>query len=417
MVAITRHGIALAGRVVAALPGARLFAPRKYHAEAHAAAPGACACYEGKVGAQVPALFANFDGLVAIVSLGAVVRLIAPHLKDKDSDPGVVVLDEAARWAIPVLSGHLGGANAIAAALQTAIGATAVLTTASDARGTLAVDLLGRELGWSLEASHDELVRASAAMVNDEAGGAGAGSRPPRLVAGPRQRPQRAAAGEPALLRPPGRSRARVLRRRAVDRPPHAACRLRGTPGGQARDLSPGRRASMSPPPSQGGAAPAAPAPSATGPGCGTLGRVASLPVCVALGLGCDRGTPAETIAQAVAEALTQAAIRLGTPALEVTAAASITLKADEAGLLEVAAAAGWALHFYDAERLAGVTVPNPSATVRRYTGTPSVSEAAALLAAGTSLAADPGALLVEEHRLRGADGRNATVSIARMPR
>jgi cobalt-precorrin 5A hydrolase len=126
---------------------------------------------------------------------------------------------------------------------------------------------------------------------------------------------------------------------------------------------------------------------------------------------------PAETIAQAVAEALTQAAIRLGTPALEVTAAASITLKADEAGLLEVAAAAGWALHFYDAERLAGVTVPNPSATVRRYTGTPSVSEAAALLAAGTSLAADPGALLVEKHRLRGADGRNATVSIARMPR
>ena len=169
VVAITRHGIALAGRVVAALPGTRLFAPRKYHSEAHAAAPGACACYEGKVGAQVPALFANFDGLVAIVSLGAVVRLIAPHLKDKDSDPGVVVLDEAARWAIPVLSGHLGGANAIAAALQTAIGATAVLTTASDARGTLAVDLLGRELGWSLEASHDELVRASAAMVNDEA--------------------------------------------------------------------------------------------------------------------------------------------------------------------------------------------------------------------------------------------------------
>jgi len=173
----------------------------------------------------------------------------------------------------------------------------------------------------------------------------------------------------------------------------------------------------MSPPPSQGGATPAAPAPGATGPGCGTRGPGASLPVCVALGLGCDRGTPAETIAQAVAQALTQAAIRLGTPALEVTAAASITLKADEAGLLEVAAAAGWALYFYDAERLAGVTVPNPSATVRRYTGTPSVSEAAALLAAGTSLAADPGALLVEKHRLRGADGRNATVSIARMPR
>lgn len=168
VVSITRHGIALAARVIAALPGATLFAPQKFHAEAEAAAPGAFACFEGKVGDQVPALFAGFDGIVAIVSLGAVVRLIAPHLKKKETDPGVVVLDEAGRWAIPVLSGHLGGANAIAGALQQALGATPVLTTASDARETLAVDLLGRELGWTFDASHDEIVRASAAVVNDE---------------------------------------------------------------------------------------------------------------------------------------------------------------------------------------------------------------------------------------------------------
>lgn len=168
VVAITRHGIALAGRMLTALPGATLFAPEKFRATAEAAAPGACACFAGKVGDQIPALFAAFDGIVAIVSLGAVVRLIAPHLKDKETDPGVVVVDEAGRWAIPVLSGHLGGANAIAAALQQAVGATPVLTTASDARATLAVDLLGRELGWTFEASHDEIVRASAAVVNDE---------------------------------------------------------------------------------------------------------------------------------------------------------------------------------------------------------------------------------------------------------
>lgn len=81
VVSITRHGIALAGRIIAALPGATLFAPQKFHTEAAAAAPGAFACYEGKVGDQVPALFAGFDGIIAIVSLGAVVRLIAPHLK------------------------------------------------------------------------------------------------------------------------------------------------------------------------------------------------------------------------------------------------------------------------------------------------------------------------------------------------
>ena len=61
---------------------------------------------------------------------------------------------------------------------------------------------------------------------------------------------------------------------------------------------------------------------------------------------------------------------------------------------------------------LAAVDVPNPSETVRKYTGTPSVSEAAALLAAG----ADQTHLIIEKHKLRGPDGRNATVSIARIP-
>ncbi|MBP6655442.1 MAG: cobalamin biosynthesis protein CbiG [Propionivibrio sp.] len=167
VVAITRHGIALAGKVAAALPGAQLFAPEKFRAEALAAS-NTTACYAGKTGDQIPALFEAFDGIIAIVSLGAVVRLIAPHLKSKEVDPAVVVLDEGGKFAIPILSGHLGGANALAGHLATAIGAQAVLTTASDSRETIGVDLLGRELGWTLEASHDELVRASAAVVNDE---------------------------------------------------------------------------------------------------------------------------------------------------------------------------------------------------------------------------------------------------------
>ena len=128
----------------------------------------------------------------------------------------------------------------------------------------------------------------------------------------------------------------------------------------------------------------------------------------LALGLGCDRGTPAATIAHAIDQALAS----VGASRADVVAAASINLKADEAGLLEVAAGAGWTLHFHSPQTLAAVTVPNPSETVRRYTGTPSVSEAAALLAAGT----DKTNLLIEKHRHRGPDGRNATVSIARIP-
>lgn len=127
----------------------------------------------------------------------------------------------------------------------------------------------------------------------------------------------------------------------------------------------------------------------------------------VALGLGCDRGTPAHTIAQAIAEALAACGSSLD----DVRAVASIDIKAEEPGLAEVAAQNGWNIRFHAAAELATVAVPNPSETVRRHTGTPSVSEAAALLAAGV----DQSRLIIEKHKLRGPDGRNATVSIARM--
>ena len=128
----------------------------------------------------------------------------------------------------------------------------------------------------------------------------------------------------------------------------------------------------------------------------------------LALGIGCDRGTSIETLTLAVAQALALAQAGLG----DVAAVASITLKADEPGLLALAAQHGWPITFYRPDELAAVTVPNPSETVRRHTGTPSVSEAAALLLAGA--AHDVTALRVEKHKLLGADGKNATVSIAR---
>lgn len=128
----------------------------------------------------------------------------------------------------------------------------------------------------------------------------------------------------------------------------------------------------------------------------------------VALGLGCDRGTPWQTIDAAIAQALARGALSHAA----VVRVASIDLKADEDGLLTVIAWNNWPVRFYRAAELARVAVPNPSDTVRKYTGTPSVSEAAALLAAGAPM----DHLIVEKHKLRGPDGRNATVSIARLP-
>ena len=134
-----------------------------------------------------------------------------------------------------------------------------------------------------------------------------------------------------------------------------------------------------------------------------------SAPVALALaiGLGCDRGTPLATVQQCLQQALASMLASSATSASVLPANA----KADEAAFLQLAAQRGWPLHWYSAAQLAAVPVPNPSATVQRYMGTPSVSEAAALLAAQ----ADLSALVVEKHKLRGPDGKNATVSIARM--
>jgi len=143
-----------------------------------------------------------------------------------------------------------------------------------------------------------------------------------------------------------------------------------------------------------------------TWPAGGPAGRPASGPI--ALGLGCDRGTPATTLVWAVIDALASCSATLA----DVAAVASIDLKANEPGLLELARWQGWTIRFYAAAELAVVPVPHPSETVRKYTGTPSVSEAAALLAAGAGM----DRLIVEKLKYRGPDGRNATVSIARIP-
>ncbi len=124
--------------------------------------------YPGALKDQIGPLFATYDQIVFFVSLGAVIRLIAPHLQSKHQDPGVLVVDEAGRFVIPALSGHVGGANAFAEHLAGLLGATAVLTTASDVGQTLAVDLLGRELGWRLEAPKINVTRVSAHVVNGE---------------------------------------------------------------------------------------------------------------------------------------------------------------------------------------------------------------------------------------------------------
>ena len=167
LVAITKHGAAQAARLAADLPEADICTSAKFAAQ-FAEVTNTVRAYDGALRDEIGPLFANYDQIVFFVSLGAVVRLIAPHLRSKDEDPGVIVVDDAGQYVIPVLSGHVGGANEWSERVADLIGAAPVLTTASDVGRTIPVDILGRHLGWKVEAPKINITRVSAHVVNGE---------------------------------------------------------------------------------------------------------------------------------------------------------------------------------------------------------------------------------------------------------
>ena len=361
LVAITRKGAAQAARLAALLPQAEVLVAEKF-ADTFAGLPNPLMAYHGPLSARIGKILTDYREIVFFVSLGAVVRLIAPHLQGKEKDPAVLVIDEAAQFVIPVISGHIGGANACAERLAALLGATPVLTTASDVSQTIAVDILGRELGWTVEASKEDLTRAAAAVVNGE---------PVAFVQ---------EAGEKGWwLHSPPLPANIVLFSHLSDVPPGTYATLLWV---TQRDVSDEMRQKLG----------------------ARLIIYRPAPKKTALGIGCDRGSSLETLQSALAQALS----RTGLEAAQIEGMASIDKKSDEAALLQLAACHGWPLSFFSADELAAVDVPNPSATVLKHMGTPAVSEAAALLAVGPD-----GRLLLEKFKYRGEDGKNVTISIA----
>ncbi len=162
MVAITKHGIVIARRIKQKMPEVEIYVPSK-HTDG-----GADITWFSEQSTQlVGGLFKTHDALICIFSLGAVIRMIAPYLVDKKSDPAVIVIDDKAKHVISTLSGHLGGANALARLVASFLDAQPVITTAADVNETIAVDLVGREFGWLIQ-NFENVTKVSAMMVNEE---------------------------------------------------------------------------------------------------------------------------------------------------------------------------------------------------------------------------------------------------------
>lgn len=162
ILAITKNGVKIASSIKQLFPNWVIFVPSKFQDNITNAT-----WYEDQTAAKIAELFEKFDGIVCLFSLGAVIRLISPYLKDKKTDPAIIVIDDKANFVISVLSGHLGGANELTQEIAKKLGSTAVITTAADVNKTIAVDLLGREFGWKIE-DDSNVTRISALMVNEE---------------------------------------------------------------------------------------------------------------------------------------------------------------------------------------------------------------------------------------------------------
>ena len=357
--AITRHGIDVAARLVEKLPGAELYVSEKLHA----GAPAAALPLPLPMGPLLAEAFTAYDCHVFVISVGAVVRMIAPLLTDKKVDPAVICVDDDARFAICVLSGHVGRGNELTMRVAAALGAESVITTASDVRGTLTVDILGRELGWVLDDPDRNVTRGCAAVVN---------AAPVLFVQ---------ETGEPNWWpedRPLPEGVSYTTSLEAVD--PSGFEIVLVASDREIRDTHPALWANA----------------------------VVYRPKSFVLGLGCDRGADPAMVERGVIAILAAQ----GLSPKSVKAIATIDLKKDEPAFLALAERFGWPLHLHTAEELDVVPgIENPSETVKRHVGSRGVAEPAALLTAGA-----PGLLVPKQRYTEPGAGRSMTLAVARIP-
>jgi cobalt-precorrin 5A hydrolase len=162
IVAITKKGIEIAKRIRNMLSESEIHVPEKFRDS-----DPSIIFFSESVTNRIESLFRGYTSLICIFSLGAVIRLISPHLKDKRNDPAVIVIDDTAKFVISTLSGHLGGANELTLKVAEILNSIPVITTAADVNKTIAIDLLGKKFNWVID-NFENVTKVSAMMVNEE---------------------------------------------------------------------------------------------------------------------------------------------------------------------------------------------------------------------------------------------------------
>ncbi|MCW4005331.1 MAG: cobalt-precorrin 5A hydrolase [Candidatus Bathyarchaeota archaeon] len=166
IIALNTHGVHTAQKIQAALAASTVnstvYAPQKYAVEGVVAIPE-----NQNLPQFITQIYNTTDAIVAVMAAGIIIREIAPHLQSKLVDPAVVCVDISGNFVISLLSGHYGGANQLTRLIVSGIGATPVITTASDTLGKQSVDDLARQLHIKI-VNPASLVAVNSALVNGE---------------------------------------------------------------------------------------------------------------------------------------------------------------------------------------------------------------------------------------------------------
>ncbi|MEM6598131.1 MAG: cobalamin biosynthesis protein, partial [Cyanobacteria bacterium P01_C01_bin.69] len=314
--------------------------------------------YDASLSDFLTSAWKNYDGFVFCLASGAVVRLIAPLLSDKSTDPAVVVVDPLSKFAISLCGGHQSGGDRITKQISQLLEAQPVLTGAANALDLPAIDTLGTPFGWR-KGSGDWL-KVSSAIAHQ--------------------------------------SPVQIIQEAGSDlwqsHLPDTHTFQFGFPEFEERNdiAKPQARVWISP--IQRNFAEGSDMP-----------KVQWHPRVLWVGVGCERDTDKALIELAIAKTCQENHLALGA----IAGIATLDLKSDEAGLLELTQEKDWPLKCFTPEALKLIEVPTPSNVVEKEVGTPSVAEAAAIAATNT---ADPSSLKVKKQIVK-KEGLKGAVTVA----